>query len=468
MEREYKLTLRQDEAYEYLSNENDVSVLYGGAKGGGKSWLLCLWVYYWAKHLIDLFGITEVQKFPIPIGFIGRKRSVDFSKTTFETWKKIILYQSYEIKEQDKEIIIDGKVKILFGGLDDQALINKFNSAELAFYAIDQAEETERGDVAVLSGSLRLKHNDVVPPYKRLYTANPAECWLKEDFISRHLLNHYYIPALYSDNPYLPANYEHTLQEAFSYDEVLLKAYKDGDWDALQADNVLITSKMLNSLRNIPTESSFKKNAVISCDPALGGDECIIDYNLNGEIVDRCILHTDNTMLIAAEVMVLGHKYRCFDFVCDIIGVGAGVADRAEQQGMRVIRINSAASAMNKVKFANVRAEMWWMVKELVDSQKLPFPKDEELRRQLVAVRYKIQSGKIQLELKEITKKRLGRSPDRADAFVYAIYALDKLARNITNKNPEFVSQFSVQEFVNTDIPYDMFKSASIEKSADF
>ena len=25
MEREYKLTLRQDEAYEYLSNENDVA-----------------------------------------------------------------------------------------------------------------------------------------------------------------------------------------------------------------------------------------------------------------------------------------------------------------------------------------------------------------------------------------------------------------------------------------------------------
>ena len=191
MEIEYELTNKQKEAWDNLISNDNSSVLFGGAKGGGKSWLLCLWVFYWAKHLIEIFSIKDPQKFPLPIGFIGRKRSVDFSKTTLETWKKIIPFSSYEIREQDKEIVISNKVKIFFGGLDDQELINKFNSAELAFYGLDQAEETERGDVSVLSASLRLKHNEIIPPYKRLYTANPAECWLKEDFISKRLLRHF-------------------------------------------------------------------------------------------------------------------------------------------------------------------------------------------------------------------------------------------------------------------------------------
>lgn len=456
MEIEYELTNKQKEAWDNLISNDNSSVLFGGAKGGGKSWLLCLWVFYWAKHLIEIFSIKDPQKFPLPIGFIGRKRSVDFSKTTLETWKKIIPFSSYEIREQDKEIVISNKVKIFFGGLDDQELINKFNSAELAFYGLDQAEETERGDVSVLSASLRLKHNEIIPPYKRLYTANPAECWLKEDFISKRLLRHFYIPSLYSDNPHLPPNYAETLSEAFSYDETLLKAYKEGDWNALQADNVLISPDMLNSLRNI-IEKSFRHNAVISCDPAIGGDECIIDYNLNGEVDDRRILHSDNTMLIVAEVMAMAHKHRCFDFVCDVIGVGAGVADRAEQQGMKVLRINSASLPLNRVKFANLRAEMWWLVKELVDSQKLPYPKDEELRRELCAVRFKIQAGKIQLELKEITKKRLGRSPDRADSFVMAIYALDLNAKRSNPANvPEFVNKSVTPEMCNQNQTYDV------------
>jgi hypothetical protein len=50
---------------------------------------------------------------------------------------------------------------------------------------------------------------------------------------------------------------------------------------------------------------------------------------------------------------------------------------------------------------------------------------DEELIRQLTTLRYNPpkSSGKISLELKHETKKRLGHSPDRADAFVYGLWA---------------------------------------------
>jgi hypothetical protein len=62
---------------------------------------------------------------------------------------------------------------------------------------------------------------------------------------------------------------------------------------------------------------------------------------------------------------------------------------------------------------------------EQIQNRKIPYPKDEELRRQLSSVRYKVvnSNGKIQLEPKDETKKRLKRSPDRADAFVYGVWA---------------------------------------------
>jgi hypothetical protein len=47
---------------------------------------------------------------------------------------------------------------------------------------------------------------------------------------------------------------------------------------------------------------------------------------------------------------------------------------------------------------------------------------DEELQRELMEHRYKTNStGLIQIEAKEDIAKRLGHSPDRADAFVMAL-----------------------------------------------
>ena len=49
-----------------------------------------------------------------------------------------------------------------------------------------------------------------------LYTANPADCWLKTDFVDEDTRqpNHVFVPALYTDNEHLPNNYKQTLEGA--------------------------------------------------------------------------------------------------------------------------------------------------------------------------------------------------------------------------------------------------------------
>lgn len=429
----YRLTAKQNRAFDYLESAESCSVLYGGAKGGGKSMLLCLWVFFWAKHLIELFKIDTISH-PLPVGFVGRKRAVDFGDTTFETWKRIIPSDSYVIKEQDKEIIIENKVKIFFGGLDDQNTVNKFNSSEFAFFAIDQAEETGRMDLSVLQGSLRLKHNGIQPPYKQLYTANPAECWLKEDFITNPRPKNYYIPALPSDNPHLPDDYNETLIAAFGFDPVLLAAYKDGDWDALQPRQALITQTALGMLPRAPQDNYFKRK-IVACDPSLGGDECVVYFIEDYEVKDVCYINSNDTQRIGNDVCIFMTKHLCNDFVVDAIGIGKGVADYVRAAGKNVKEIISSAKAGDEYHFANVRSEMWAYVAKRINERSVVYPSDEKVRQQLCAVKYRVGAKKFELEPKAETKKALGCSPDRGDCYVYGIWGLGQIEMTVAQVN---------------------------------
>lgn len=429
---EYDLTPKQTKAFDLLVSLEEAAVCYGGAKGGGKSFLFCVWCYVWTQRLIEMFKLPDVMKFPLPVGFIGRKRAVDFNKTTLETWKRTIPESGYIIRPQDKEIIIDGRAKLFYGGLDDQENIEKFNSFESAFVAIDQAEETEKTELAVLEASLRLTYNGIRPPYKKLYTANPAECHLKYDYVKNNVKNSkkYFVPALPSDNKYLPNNYEETLTSAFGHDPKLLRAYKDGDWDILLPTNALITYTLLDGLKEVVHMEPVSKK-IVAIDPATGGDECVMKVFYNTKEIEQRVFHERDTMKIAALARAFGYQHNCNDFICDVIGVGKGVGDSLVQMGCRVVMFNSSESAPDPDLFVNVKAWAWWYTAGQMLNKECEPVKDFETRRQLVEPKYKIKTGRIIMELKEEVKKRLGVSPDRADCYVYGIYGLSQIQPNV-------------------------------------
>lgn len=434
---DYLLTQRQGLAYGLITNPEDVALMYGGAKGGGKSFLQALWVYMWSRHLIELFKLKydpANPKPPLAIGFWGRKIGAHFGSTTLETWKRTIpssLYRLRSDKIGGNYIDLFGLVKIYYGGLDNREKLEKFNSAEFAFIAVDQAEETERSDVQVLRATLRLKYNGITPPYKELYTANPADCWLKEDFVDAQRPGHHYIPALPSDNPHLPATYVDRLKETFRHNKALLNAYLEGDWSALRAANALISIEMINQLKGIHRHFKDIKRCTV-CDPSLGGDECVIYTMENFRVVDELIIHERNPMIIVGHMVSQGTKWRVNDYGADTTGgLGTAILDRIREIKPHAHRhyINSSEAADNEERATNVRGELWWEVMELIQDKLIPYPEDEKLRSQLAAPRFKIMrsDGQIQMELKSETKKRSGgESPDRADAFIIGCRVLKR------------------------------------------
>jgi hypothetical protein len=189
-------------------------------------------------------------------------------------------------------------------------------------------------------------------------------------------------------------------------------------------ENVLIKPALLELLQSVVLNPQ-RSRKIVSCDPSLGGDECVIYVLDNGEILETKIMHEHNTMVIAGEIELLMYKNKANDCAIDVIGIGAGISDRLEELGKNVIRINSAETAEDKERFANRRVEMWWYAMEVIQRREIPYPKDEELRRQLCSPKFKVvaSNGRVALEGKEDTKRTLGRSPDRADAFVYGLWA---------------------------------------------
>jgi hypothetical protein len=160
-------------------------------------------------------------------------------------------------------------------------------------------------------------------------------------------------------------------------------------------------------------------------DVGRGGDPSVMIKRIDGKVLWVYGWVDDDTMATTGETIRLRDDAGIIKV--DMIGVGAGVFDRLSEQGYPVIGIDSRnkPSAEKEKEFLNLRAEMWFFLRDLFLQQYtkgnvLSIPDDEELTEELTAVKYKTHSnGKIKIEEKDEIKKRLGRSPNKADALVY-------------------------------------------------
>jgi len=106
------------------------------------------------------------------------------------------------------------------------------------------------------------------------------------------------------------------------------------------------------------------------------------------------------------------------EILIDVIGLGSGVVDRLAEQNLPVRGINVAESPSTKKNYLNLRAELWFEVKDWLAKRDCRLPIDDELASELASPLYKYtSSGKIKIESKDEMRKRGIKSPDKADAL---------------------------------------------------
>lgn len=153
-----------------------------------------------------------------------------------------------------------------------------------------------------------------------------------------------------------------------------------------------------------------------------GGDRNVIAQRRGGVVRILSRDQEPNTMATAGRVIQALRETGASVAKIDTIGIGRGVVDRGREGGHAFEPVNVSERATNSERFANLRSELWWMMRERFAQGDLDLdPKATALARQFVGIKYTTTSrGQILVEKKDDMKRRFGHSPDDADAVVLA------------------------------------------------
>ena len=136
----------------------------------------------------------------------------------------------------------------------------------------------------------------------------------------------------------------------------------------------------------------------------------------------------------------------------DIIGVGGSAYDHLNNNLIHVVGVDARKKANGKdrtglLKFKNKRAEICWRFRELLDpanGEEIALPPDQNLKTELCAFRWKVTSVGVDGSVIQVCSKSneldsdgnnisirkiLGRSPNEAEAVIYASIKTDKRRR---------------------------------------
>lgn len=248
-------------------------------------------------------------------------------------------------------------------------------------------------------------------------------------------LSRTFIPSSVTDNPFLlRTGYEATLQ---ALPEPLRSQMLLGDFRAGVEDSTwqLIPTSWVDAAMERWSESG-KQGQMDSAgvDVARGGKDKTVVATRYGTWYDeiRCVPGAQTlTGATAAGFVVACIKDKAVVHV-DALGVGGETIGHLETNGLQVDAVvgydtdsclGQYDKSTGKLRFRNRRALIHWRFRESLDpvsGDNISLPPDSELKADLCAPLWKLTPGGILVEEKEEIKKRIGRSPDKGDAVIYA------------------------------------------------
>lgn len=244
-------------------------------------------------------------------------------------------------------------------------------------------------------------------------------------------LSRTFIPSRVTDNPYyMESGYMSTLQ---ALPEPLRSQLLTGDFRAGMQDDAfqVIPTKWIEAAqaRWKPRDKKGPMDSIGS-DPSRGGKDKHSISRRHGTWFDVMVRaegkDTPDGPSGAAQIIAVRRDRAPVHI--DMVGWGASVFDFLTENDVQTVGINGAAKSHaatndNSLRFCNLRAEIWWKMREALDPKNpdpIALPPDPKVLADLAAPRWKLTKSGIQVEDKEQIKLRIGRSPDDGDAVCLA------------------------------------------------
>jgi hypothetical protein len=370
------------------------------------------------------------EEYPNNLILVLRKEFVDLRDSTIKDWNLntgIIVGSSRDAIFPNGSIVMFRHAGELLG--------NNLNNMNLGGFAIEQGEELDNDDVFFkLQGRLR---RNGVKRFGCVIANTNGHNWIYNLWKVGNDPEYPLFEATSFDNEdILPAD---TISDWRKLEIKSPKTYRRfvmNSWDDTDAVDLVIDPEWVRWSKGKSLWMTDPIRRIVSIDVARYGDDktvfYAIEYSENGgyKTISKQTHEKKNIMEVVGLAVLFAKNNGIKDYCVDEIGVGAGVVDRLKELNHKVIGVNSSESAGDSEKYYNRRAEVYGSATDAFRESKVSLiAEDTELYEQLSWAKYKVikSNGQIQIEAKEDIKKRYGRSPDNADAFLNGLWAVKKV-----------------------------------------
>lgn len=410
-----KILLNTDLGISYL--------LFGGAAGGGKSWLGCDWLL----HMCHLFPGVRY--------FIGRNNLTDSRESVLVTFDKVsqsLGYTAY--RKNDHGIAFNNGSRIVLLDLSYYPIkdptFQRFGSKEYTGGWIEEAGEVHPLAFDMLKSRIgRHLNKEYGIPAKILITCNPQKNWLYSTFYrpwkEKNLLPPYaFVRSLKDDNPYLTEEYKQGLLEI--KDATMRQRLNEGLWEYGSDPSQLCDFDAINDAF---TNDFVKEGAsALSADIALKGRDRYIAGHWKGLVVrivsDEPVmegLQVENDIKAKQQQYKVPHSMT----IVDADGLGSYLSSYIRG----IVEFHGGGTAYASDKYANIKSECGFKLAEIINQRQIHIICTEEQRQRateelecLRVANLDADTRKLALISKEEMKAIIGRSPDILDMLIMGMY----------------------------------------------
>lgn len=412
------INLKQMLAYKHLADPSKREVCFGGAAGGGKTWLGCEWL------------MRSAWAFPGTRWFVGRNNIKDSRESVLVTWSKVAQHYGFTAyKFTDSGILFDNGSEVVLLDLTfyprKDPMFERLGSKEYTGGWIEEAGEVHHLAYEVLKSRIgRHLNKEYGLEPKLLITCNPKKNWLYKLFYKPSKsgtldANKAFVQSLVFDNPFITQEYIDSLRSITSRQTRL--RLLNGYWEYEGNANSLVDyDAILDCFTNSVQGNGQKR---ISADLAMKGRDHFVSVRWDGLVAT---ISTDKGFVDAKQIEDILTKeaqeygVRRSQIVADSDGLGAYLS--AYLTGIKEFR--GGASAYSS-QFRNLKSECAYKLAEFINAGKLRIVCSteqqeeiaEELEACLVAEDVDNDTQKKGIISKEEQKAVLGRSPDKFDAL---------------------------------------------------
>ena len=429
-------TQKQMLALRYLEDDKTTELFYGGAAGGGKSYLGCAWI------------LLSLIKYPGTRWMMGRAKLKSLKETTLLTFFELCATWGLEAGTDFKYNTMMGVIhfsngseiylKDLFAYPSDPQF-DSFGSTEYTGVFIDEGSQITNKAKNIVMSRIRYKLEEfnIVP--KMLIASNPSKNFLYYDFYKpwkTKELKEYrkFIPALVGDNKHISPHYIENLKKL---DRVSKERLLHGNFEYDDDPARLIE---YDSIIDIFTNTRGKEpGKFITVDIARLGPDYTTIWVWEGFHIKRMVSFKKQRTTYTEDKIEKIRKEEGIPrskVVADEDGVGGGVVDHLS--GIKGFVNNSSTIEKKRDKdkhnYRNLKSQCYFLLADYINNGRISCfseidPKIKEMLIQdLEQVKRKNvdDDGPLQVIGKKEIKENIGRSPDFGDAMMMRMYFVVK------------------------------------------